>query len=343
MARRRRARPRGAGVHRGRRGARARRRDGVVGDRRARPSMRRASVPSRLRSRPWSRPPGRSVAGDDQQMPPTNFFRAASPTPTTTTRMATSSPAAPSVRARPRPGCVSGTVLRWHYRSRHEELVAFSNAAFYGGRSITAPRADARSGSTLEGLRWVPVDRAVAESTNGSRPRASRPSLRGAVRKGSGAERRDVAFNRDQAGLILGCSIARCDDPAVSARDASATGLGAGRRAAVRSQSRNVQGDERDVIVLSLGYGPMEPGGRVRASFGPHRQPAAKSAQRRDDPRPARARGDHVSSSPTASIRQHEARRAEAPQDLSRVRAREPEGTSRRPSASSGRGGARRG
>jgi AAA domain len=31
----------------------------------------------------------------------------------------------------------------------------------------------------------------------------------------------------------------------------------------------NVQGDERDVIVLSVGYGPSERGGRVRAAFGP--------------------------------------------------------------------------
>src|SRR5690606_17440119 len=31
----------------------------------------------------------------------------------------------------------------------------------------------------------------------------------------------------------------------------------------------NVQGDERDVVVLSLAYGPSERGGRVHARFGP--------------------------------------------------------------------------
>src|SRR5690606_840097 len=30
----------------------------------------------------------------------------------------------------------------------------------------------------------------------------------------------------------------------------------------------NVQGDERDIILFSIGYGPSEPGGRVRSSFG---------------------------------------------------------------------------
>ena len=30
--------------------------------------------------------------------------------------------------------------LRWHYRSRHEDLIAFSNRNFYEGRLITFPR-----------------------------------------------------------------------------------------------------------------------------------------------------------------------------------------------------------
>ena len=32
----------------------------------------------------------------------------------------------------------------------------------------------------------------------------------------------------------------------------------------------NVQGDERDVIFISMTYGPQEPGGRVLQRFGPN-------------------------------------------------------------------------
>ena len=32
-----------------------------------------------------------------------------------------------------------GTLLAWHYRSRYEALISFSNAAFYGGELYTIP------------------------------------------------------------------------------------------------------------------------------------------------------------------------------------------------------------
>jgi superfamily I DNA and/or RNA helicase len=30
-------------------------------------------------------------------------------------------------------------MLAWHYRSRYEALISFSNAAFYDGRLVTIP------------------------------------------------------------------------------------------------------------------------------------------------------------------------------------------------------------
>lgn len=38
---------------------------------------------------------------------------------------------------------LNSITLRWHYRSRHEGLIAFSNAKFYDGRLIeTSPSAE---------------------------------------------------------------------------------------------------------------------------------------------------------------------------------------------------------
>jgi len=36
-------------------------------------------------------------------------------------------------------GSFRSLTLRWHYRSRHESLIAFSNATFYDGRLVTFP------------------------------------------------------------------------------------------------------------------------------------------------------------------------------------------------------------
>lgn len=208
------------------------------------------------------------VAGDDQQMPPTHFFRASADDQEDESEdgeelavLATSSVLGLARVSFP------GTVLRWHYRSRHEELVAFSNAAFYGRRLITAPRAEARS--ALEGLRWVRVQGLWQNQTNAVEAArvvdlvaellcAERPPSVGVI-----------GFNKKQAELIVQLLDQRV------AHDETF------RRARERDRARsvveqlfvrnleNVQGDERDVIILSLGYGPSEPGGRVHARFGP--------------------------------------------------------------------------
>jgi AAA domain/REase_MTES_1575 len=207
------------------------------------------------------------VAGDDQQMPPTNFFRSSGFDPDEDEQddelaiLAATSVLGVGRVAFP------GTVLRWHYRSRHEELVAFSNAAFYGGRLITAPRA-ARP-SPLEGLRWVRVPGLWRDNTNDVEA-ARVVEIVGEVLAAEPAPSVGViAFNKEQAELVR-----RLLDERM-ARDTSF------RAAMERDRTRpvveqlfvrnleNVQGDERDVIVLSVGYGPTAAGGRVRASFGP--------------------------------------------------------------------------
>ena len=42
-------------------------------------------------------------------------------------------------------GRLPSTMLTWHYRSRYESLIDFSNAAFYDGRLATIP--DRRPGA----------------------------------------------------------------------------------------------------------------------------------------------------------------------------------------------------
>lgn len=211
------------------------------------------------------------VAGDDQQMPPTHFFRASGDDEELeedgreSTALATSSILGLSRVAFP------GTVLRWHYRSRHEELVAFSNAAFYGRRLVTAPPADARLRTRGEGLSWVKVSGVWRDQTNEIEAERVVDIVAELLLEDADAPPSVgvIAFNKKQADLIndrLDLRMSRDD---------------AFRRARERDRARrvvdqlfvrnleNVQGDERDVVVLSLAYGPTEAGGRVHMRFGP--------------------------------------------------------------------------
>ena len=88
------------------------------------------------------RAPQMIVVGDEKQLPPTNFF-ASSRTPDDTEMdealaevhydLDAESFLSHSAR------CLPSTMLMWHYRSRHEALIRFSNEAFYQGQLRTVP------------------------------------------------------------------------------------------------------------------------------------------------------------------------------------------------------------
>ena len=214
------------------------------------------------------------IAGDDQQMPPSHFFVAAlDPAELEDEDEGDAAVLASSSVLGLARIAFPGTVLRWHYRSRHEELVAFSNAAFYGRRLITAPRAEQRLIPGLEGLHFQVVDGLWQEQRNRReaeevvRRVGTLLSLR--TPEGRPPSLGIVTFNRRQAELVeeLLEQRAAADEPFRQLLAADA-GRPAVEQLFVRNLE-NVQGDERDVILLSVGYGPSEPGGRVHARFGP--------------------------------------------------------------------------
>jgi hypothetical protein len=212
------------------------------------------------------------VAGDEQQMPPSRFFQ--------------TSHGVEELEGDD--GAVLGsqsllelarvafptTILRWHYRSRHESLVAYSNHAFYGGRLITAPRAERARSTDVEGLSFVRVDGLWQEQRNPIEAERVVDLVGTLLRRtvpGGGASPSIgvVTFNLNQAELVLERLAARAaNDPVLHqalARDRQRPAI---EQLFVRNLE-NVQGDERDVIVFSLAYGPSEPGGPVHARFGP--------------------------------------------------------------------------
>jgi len=220
-----------------------------------------AAIPALVRAR------RAIVAGDDQQMPPSHFFQAG-PRDSDDDDGDDAILASQSVLELGRAAWPHLT-LAWHYRSRDERLIAFSNAAFYGGKLTTAPRvvvpgADAAS----DGLHFSRVDGCWQNQQNRAEARAVVDRVAEVLQHPSPPSIGVVAFNQRQAELIETLLDERLETDAALQQAMAADS----RRATVEQlfirNLENVQGDERDVIIVSPAYGPDE-GGILAARFGP--------------------------------------------------------------------------
>ena len=199
------------------------------------------------------------VVGDPKQMPPTNFFNA----------MNVDEEEAyiddlESILEDCRTLGIPSLQLQWHYRSRHESLIAFSNNEYYDGRLITFPSADDRQ--TKVGFVFVEgtydkggkrSNRAEAEAIVGEIVRRLRDEK---LRQQSIGV---VAFSVAQQNLVEDVLNDTLD------ADRQLTDLAEGMYEPIFVKNlENVQGDERDVILFSVGYGPDKEG-HVSMNFGP--------------------------------------------------------------------------
>ncbi len=156
------------------------------------------------------------------------------------------------------------THLLWHYRSRHESLIAFSNHKFYESRLMTFPSVNDRESKVT----FVPIkgtfdrgktrqNRAEAEAiVTELKRRCYDPEL---AEKSVGV----VTFNISQQGLIDDLLLEACKTDS----DFENWVRNADEPLFVKNLE-NVQGDERDVILFSIGYGP-DAEGKVFMNFGP--------------------------------------------------------------------------
>lgn len=154
--------------------------------------------------------------------------------------------------------------LRWHYRSRHESLIAFSNKRFYENRMLTFPSADDRTSHVVfrkvEGTferGGARVNRAEAEAVVAEIARRHKdPAL-------SGQSVGVVTFNIPQQTLIEDLFQQACiADPSLD------SWAHAGDEPVFIKNLENVQGDERDAILFSITYAP-DANGRMSMNFGP--------------------------------------------------------------------------
>jgi hypothetical protein len=160
--------------------------------------------------------------------------------------------------------------LRWHYRSQHESLIAFSNRQFYGGQLVVFPSPYDRNGTL--GVAYRYVENGVYQDRR-NLPEAER--VVEAVVKHMLSHPEEslgvVTLNQTQRDLIedLFEKKARSVSGVADYLDRHQKG---GWRFFIKNLE-NVQGDERDVILVSTTFGRPPNVTSVRQYFGPINRP----------------------------------------------------------------------
>ena len=197
--------------------------------------------------------------GDSKQMPPTSFF---------SSNQVDEEEADIDDMESILDDCITLSLcehqLNWHYRSKHESLIAFSNSQYYGNNLLTFPSIDDHTAKVT----LVPVNGVYDKGRTRSNPEESKAIVSEILRRLSDAELQKysigvVAFSKVQGDLI--------EDDLLDALDKNPQLKEIamnGKEPIFVKNLENVQGDERDVILFSIGYG-ADKNGRVSMNFGP--------------------------------------------------------------------------
>ena len=197
------------------------------------------------------------------------------------------------------------TMLGWHYRSRVESLISFSNRGVLRGRAADRSRATGASSARAEirrdgdgGAMATPARRAARAPDQLPPPRRTASTRapqrrRGALHRAAGA--RAAPGQGAARASASSRSPRRSRARSRRALDRLADEDAEFRRALEAEYEReedgqfvglfvknleNIQGDERDVIILSVCYGP-DPNGQMLMNFGPINRRRREAAERR--------------------------------------------------------------
>lgn len=271
------------------------------------------------------------IVGDTMQLPPTNFFAQKNPEANLEGELETSDEATENVATdldltadsllSHAGKSMESTMLGWHYRSRSESLISFSNWAFYDGRLLTVPdcrrhlsspetsvalqseeaSSDAVRETSIGYMSKQTKSRAIESPETSSEPAETsdwlkKPIVFEFLADGVYDQRRNrreadkiaemvAACLADGTGRTLGV-IAFSEAQQTEIEQALEERARNDQDFAVRYEQElnreehgqfvgllvknleNIQGDERDVIFLSVCYGP-NPLGKISMNFGP--------------------------------------------------------------------------
>ena len=208
------------------------------------------------------------VVGDPKQLPPTDFFARAE-TPAGTQDDDDDDIDAESILEACEKTFRERRQLKWHYRSRCESLIAFSNREFYDGSLITFPMA--RPGAFS--IELVRVDGTYRARRNPNEAAVVAEEAIAFMRHFADAPEEDlptlgiVAVNVEQRDFIQE-ELRRlwADDELVELYREKAEAKG---EPLFVKNLENVQGDERDHIFISMTYGRKHGEPALAQYFGP--------------------------------------------------------------------------
>ncbi len=209
------------------------------------------------------------IVGDSRQMPPTAFFGggADEDAPEDSALTATTEDLESILSE-----CVGSGVTRlwlsWHYRSQEESLIAFSNAHYYEGRLSSFPAPS--QASTGCGVRWHRIAGIFDRGKTRTNAAEAHAVVSEVIRRLDDPLLRQssmgvVTLNAEQQALVTAMLESHAAEHA--ALDALLRSEDPERRLFVKNLE-NVQGDERDVIFLSVGFG-RDASGMLSMNFGP--------------------------------------------------------------------------
>ena len=203
------------------------------------------------------------VVGDSHQMPPTSFFdyvTGANEDEENYVGDVESILALFAAQGAPQ------RMLKWHYRSRHESLIMVSNKEFYKNKLIVFPNSEVNISSSGLKYKYLPntsYDRGGSR-TNIKEARIVAQQVMKHAKRHPELTLGVAAFSVSQAQAIY--------DQLEILRRADASGeeyfKAHPEEPFFVKNLENVQGDERDVIFISVGYGRTEDG-HLSMDFGP--------------------------------------------------------------------------
>jgi very-short-patch-repair endonuclease len=207
------------------------------------------------------------VVGDSKQLPPTSFFERMISGEETDWEFEDSATAdIPSILGLFRSKNCDKQMLRWHYRSRHESLIAVSNRLFYDNKLVIFPS----SGTNLEnvGLKFRYLPHTIYD----------RGGSRANLEEAKAVAQAVFEHIKTQSNVGLGVvTFSMAQQRAIEDQLELLRRVHPESEAFFNTNSpepffvknlENVQGDERDVIFISVGYG-FDAARKLTMNFGP--------------------------------------------------------------------------
>jgi superfamily I DNA and/or RNA helicase/KaiC/GvpD/RAD55 family RecA-like ATPase len=203
------------------------------------------------------------IVGDPKQLPPTSFFDSMNKNEDEDT-VASESESILDI-------CLNLykpiRQLRWHYRSQHESLIDFSNQQFYDGNLIVFPSPSSKNNEEL-GVKYHYIENSAYQSSrNKVEAKIIVEHLEKQMKNYPDKSIGIGTFNSTQRDLIQDMVDEReKESPIISNYIAKWSKTS---EAFFIKNLENLQGDERDVILISTTFGKDKDTGRVYQRFGP--------------------------------------------------------------------------